>query len=229
MAVKLGNVLANGQSKNLRRPWVENAGKVVLQQDPKGLAEVKNLTLGLLHPGTGQGNFFFRWRITYGLGGAVNVFLCDAAPLQQLSLSADRLSVEVLMTSLGPNSGVLFSCDQNQEVTATAFFGQGNTATSQPTFSQVVEVPNGVVGIEVPIPAGAVAARLGGAFIDVANAADISLIYFTESGIQWDAYTGTMFAASVGAFVPLGPAASVVVSNGGGAPVQGMIQFALDF
>lgn len=227
--MKFGNVLSNGQKKKLVRPWNQDAAKVVLQQDPKGLAEVKNLTLGLEHPGTGLGNFFWRWRVTYGLGGAVNVVLLDAPVLQQLSLSADRLTVEVLVTSLGAQSGQAFNIDNNQEVMASVFFGQGMTATTRPTYSELVLVPNGTNLRLQSIPAGAVGVRLGGGFTDPALAALNALITETESATLIDRVVATQFQTNPDTFMPIGAAGAVSVTNGNAAPILGLVQWSLDF
>lgn len=227
------NPKAWGQVKTFdpaAKPFGDGLGRIIVRRDAgeeKGLPKVKNLTLTRQNRTTQGGLFFWRWRVTWGIGGATSEMLVDATPLQQFALSADMLQVELVATNIGRAAGAGFPyAAPTQPVTAGVFYGEGLTATDQATFTEFVTAPIGATVLDVP--PGATELLLGGPS-GAWGSATMAYNFLAPGGIQVDAWTGLEMNTFRTSPKLLAVADRLQIINTGAAPVNFSIIWGLDF
>ncbi len=134
---------------------------------------VKNVTLGVNYPPEVTGTFALRWKVRFGVGGGSDEFLIDANDLQQMSMSADQMTLSLVSTYVGVTDAVGapigtpygYSNPANGPIFATAYLAEGQTSTDAPTFTQLFATTasgGSARTLDVPIPKFASAFRILG-------------------------------------------------------------------
>lgn len=187
-----------GQAKTFRVPWTEGEVRPLVTKDAEKILRelpwTKNLTLGVNVDQIQGGQFSLYWQIRVGVGGGSDVFELDAAPLQQISLSADLMQVALVPRRQGVSNIATFNyVSPTKPIRATAFLTKGATATTRPTFTQQFLV-GPASALSLPIPKFAAAFRVLGvptaaaATSPFAAARNYNLLDFTGTAI--DSYNG---------------------------------------
>ncbi len=241
-----------GQTRIIKpREWEQNKPLTIVTKDadePGSHTTIenvknpftKNLTLGADVPPTNTGEFALRWRVSYGVGGGAEDFEIDANSLQQLTLSADRIRVSLLVVyegivnTRGEPLGTPFGFSlPDVEINASAFYAEGTTATDPPTLTQRFSIDTNAT-VVVPVPKFVSAFRILGeppdksAFSPFTSVRDFSLLALSGT-YNIDAYTGDEIFGVRLAPIPTGEASALVLQNEDGVNImEGSIAWELD-
>lgn len=227
------NIFGFGQTKIFAPPWSDGDERVLVQRDPVASAValpfVKNLVLSLTpQDGTDTGGqAAFRWKLRFGVGGGVSSVLVDAIGLQQLSLSADLLTISLVCNVRGRDTGFI---SPTRNVQGVAFFADGLTSTSQASYTEDIFVPAGTA-VRYFVPPGATSWRVLGNVPAVVTSPWQADDFFTlrdyGAGALLDAYQGSVLVNTRSQFIPTARARDILVTAGANL-IQGAIQWGFD-
>jgi hypothetical protein len=205
---------------------VVSHGVPVRALDMHRVPKVQNLGLYFWNPpaqNEGSGGNFFRWLVEWGVGGASQRLLVDATSFQQLSLSAERLSLAVLVEAPGglDTAGTYqwphaFAAP-TEAVRCAYFIADGATLHIGPTYTQLFRVAASST-YAVPIPKGAVDVRVIGVPGAATGPFTATFSLKVNAPGLGDTYLGNYIAGVRLAPIPLpGSTLSVTLTNTDGA------------
>jgi hypothetical protein len=227
------NENAWGQSVIIQAPFTENQAFPVIEV-PKlegRIPKVQNMTLGFDVPNQSVGattNYIWRWRIRFGVGGGTRLVEIDAGGFQQLSVSAERMTIEAVIQKYYTDVALFNPPTQN--CAATVFAADGSTSTDSPTFTTGVQ-PGTSSTTTIDAPVGATAWRITGDEPAQANSPFDSDVVFSVmlNGLLIDSYLGSYLDGVRLASVPLGPGTSLRIVNNDAANAKKLgVEWSID-
>lgn len=218
----VAHIVESGELANFARVGFTNVPAPQIGRVPR----VQNVSLYANPVGSGLSYAgILRWEIQAGVGTASTKIIVDAQRFQQVSLSAESMSISLFLDAkLGVQD------PGNLVVSAGAYQSDGNTSTSASTYTVVIHVPTTVVEV-FQIPEGASTWQIFGASASV-NVASVTYLVKDAGGSVLDSYTGDQLlnAHTAGAFIPLpGGSQTITVDNTANVNnVDGTLLFQLD-
>lgn len=145
--------------------WQQGVPLVILQNPDLRQGRIAPCVQNMVLQLTGFSDSFqdqvFRWLLDFGAGGARSLIKIDANGVQQVSMSAEMLTVSLISDGWGPSWSGPYN-PPDKPVQASVFYADGNTATNPPTYTERFFIPVATPFATLQAPAGAVAWRIIG-------------------------------------------------------------------
>jgi hypothetical protein len=231
-----------GQHRIEPGPWRLNERRPILRLDKMGVnrvPQVQNIVLSANPVNfVAAGGSLFRWELTVGCGGGNTTFILDAGGLQQLSVSAEQITLSLFASNLGAflsNGGVSNFTEPQYSMDVVVYFADGNTNTEAPTFTEYFDLTaagGATDTINVPVPDGANGFRLLGSPASATTpfAATVAYSLVDLSGVAIDRWTGDVINGIRSTYIPVNSLMQTLqIVNTGVVPVTpGVIEWAFD-